>query len=193
MRHAGQRGMVEPRLATGSLGARRRAWNPEHDQRVRSFFHDEAGRNRNRFGAQPANRRSPRRNADAGESPRHSGVRGAVAFAALGPLPPLFVTAHSKVVTGIFCVTEHSKGVSIWIQTNPGTDSERTRARAQRSLLVRTYFKGIYPVWGRQRVYTQEVLSPKVKKAKGKAAPISFFLRCIDAVRTLRRVYFGGS
>src|SRR6266446_1454249 len=92
MRDAGQRRMVEPRLATGSLGVGRRAGNPEYGQRVRALLYHEAGRHRDRVGAEPTDRRGTRRDADPGESPRNPWVRGAVAFAAIGPPPPLFAT-----------------------------------------------------------------------------------------------------
>src|ERR1700687_4444421 len=77
--------MGEPGLAAGSLGRGRRAGDPEHGQRVRSFFHDKAGRNRHRLGTKPADRRGPRRNTDAGESPGDARMRGEVAAAALAP------------------------------------------------------------------------------------------------------------
>src|SRR6266446_9062400 len=112
MRDAGQRRMVEPRLATGSLGVGRRARDPEYGQRVRALLYHEAGRHRDRVGAKPTDRRGTRRDADPGESPRNPWVRGAVAVAAIGPFPPLFATAHSKGVTGIGRVTAHSKGLN---------------------------------------------------------------------------------
>src|SRR5216684_8301637 len=90
MRYTGQRGMVEPRLATGSLGVGRRARDTEYGECVRPLLHDEAGGYRDRFGAKPADCGGARRDADAGESPRNPWVRSAVAFAALGPPSPLF-------------------------------------------------------------------------------------------------------
>src|SRR5216683_4536358 len=110
MRYTGQRGMVEPRLATGSLGVGRRARDTEYGECVRPLLHDEAGGYRDRFGAKPADCGGARRDADAGESPRNPWVRGAVAFAALGPPPPpLFLRQNLKQRTTALCFTSRFK------------------------------------------------------------------------------------
>src|SRR6266852_7735423 len=107
MRYTGQRGMVEPRLAAGSLGVGRRAWDTEYGECVRPLLHDEAGGHRDRFGAKPADCGGARRDADAGESPRNPWVRGAVAFAVLAPPPPFFVLALFKEVPAVSFLTAH--------------------------------------------------------------------------------------
>src|SRR6266403_6229099 len=166
MRYAGQRGMVEPRLATGSLGVGRRARDTEYGECVRPLLHDEAGGHRDRFGAKPADCGGARRDADAGESPRNPWVRGAVAFAALGPPSPFSVTAHSKGVTGVFYVTAHSKGVSTHARTDARGDSERAAGTRTKGFSRLAAVSACLP----KRYYTQSW-----KRVKGKAVPISFF------------------
>ena len=83
-RRRGADRLAPRRRHAGDLGEGRRPGPVEHGQPVRPVLHHQARRLGHRPGAEPADRRRPRRRADAGESHRRPWVRGAVAAAGVG-------------------------------------------------------------------------------------------------------------
>ena len=76
-------GGLAARHDAGDLGEGRRPRPFEHGQSLRSVLHHQAGRQRYRAGAEPADRRRARRRVVAGEPAGWSGLRRALAAAAL--------------------------------------------------------------------------------------------------------------
>jgi len=89
------RGLEPAELPSGGLGSRRRTRPSEYVQSFRALLHHQANRLRNRLGAQPANRRSPRRNPDLAERRRWTRLRGPA-----GPAVELGTDAKSLTILG---------------------------------------------------------------------------------------------